>query len=288
MKRLAVALMAAAALTTTALTATAPASAGPEVDITPPAVGSCHDLTIDEAIKWVEPDEPVDCTTRHTTVTHHVIQFEEAPDWEDMQTLSDTVTPACLSAMRPYLGGTQKALEMSAYVYTWYLPTKAQREAGANWVRCDLAVIGRGELRQLPTDGPPTLGDLPLEDDIARCRYRYRGDGEYYVTACALAHAYRAKYAVRFPEGAYPGLRSMRKFALRECADRLPNQGFYWEVPVRIEWRAGWRYAICYKSTSGAGGGSLRVSGSSTAPRTIPAEIGVLKYPAVHGDRSGR
>lgn len=261
-------LLVAVALTAVTATLAAPAEAG-LVDITPPEVGSCHDLSVEEATQWTDPAEPVDCTTVHTTETFRVLELEGTPDWDDKEALYDLVEPRCLSGLRSYLGGTQKALEMSAYFVLWYLPTAAQREAGATWVRCDLAVLGRSKLRRLPTHRPPSLGSLPLDDDIARCRFRYK-DGNYYVTACAQTHAYRAKEAVRFDDGPYPGLRSMREFAIRKCSKRLPHQGFYWEVPVRSEWRAGWRYAICYQSTSDAGGGSRRVPVGGAGPDGLP------------------
>jgi hypothetical protein len=156
-----------AAVTTATVLAPATSShAG--VDVTPPAVGSCHELTLKEGPS--DPDPAVRCTERHTSVTTRIVRFRNAPDWGNIDRLLARIETPCNKGRLALFDGHAKPLQMSAYVEFFFIPTKAQRDAGAKWVRCDVALAGGRSLRALPTDRDPALGRLPLPDRLARCR----------------------------------------------------------------------------------------------------------------------
>lgn len=243
--RLGAAVLLAALTSLTTVTAAAPARAG--VDITPPAVGSCHDLTKGEAWSSSEPDPAVSCTERHTTVTVKIVELSGTPNWQDTAALSRAMFVKCWRAVDATLDGSVAARVRSAYILYWFIPTKAQRDAGAKWIRCDLGLPNGDRLRPLPTDGGPQLGGLPLPDNIARCRLGRGGDFE--VVVCSHGHAFRATHHIHRSGDQYPGARAMRRWTIRKCRARI-NTGFYFEYPQsRLAWQAGMRYAVCLKET---------------------------------------
>lgn len=234
------------------LTTLPAASAGPAargtVDITPPEVGSCHDLTYDEAWNFADPDPAVDCTTEHTSVTLKVVTFDKTPDWNDDDALADIYYPPCERALLRLFDGKAKALAASAFDFWWFGPTKAQRDAGAKWVRCDVALAAGARFVPLPTDGDPELGSLPLDDSVARCRRRK--SHETFPTACSASHAYRATEILKYPSETYPGVPRIKQWTYRKCDARLGRSFGYYSWPGRVRWRIGIPYSLCYKTTT--------------------------------------
>ncbi|KAA1427582.1 hypothetical protein [Nocardioides antri] len=236
-------LVALTALTT--LTAASPARAG--VDITPPEVGSCHDLTYDEFLAQTEPEPAVACSDWHNAVTVGVVEFDTAPDWSDAGAVFKEATTPCLTAMVDGLGGTARTVSRSAFVLTTYAPTEAQRNAGAAWIRCDVVLHAADELLKLSPRGLPVLASLPLEDKFARCRQHRRLD--YVLNNCLRYHHWRATESIRISTDGWPGYNAARRIALRKCRGRMPDE-FLFEWPrSRQSWRAGFRDAICFAKT---------------------------------------
>lgn len=244
--RLGAAVILAALTPLTAVTAPSPASAG--VDITPPVVGSCHDVTKAEAGEASEPDPAVACTERHTTTTVQVVTLDGTPNWRDYAALNRAMFVRCWRAIDAALPGDVAARVRSAYMLYWFIPTKAQRDAGANWIRCDVGLPNGDRLVNLPTDGSPELGSLPHPDRIARCRLG--SDASFEVVVCSHGHSFRATHHVRHPADNYPGAREMQRWAIRKCRDRI-SAGFYIEYPMdKLAWQAGHRFAVCQKQTT--------------------------------------
>ena len=230
----------------------APGSASAEatrggVDITPPAVGSCHAMTFDEAMAYADPDPAVDCTTAHTSVTVKVVTFTGQPDWTDGDALYRQYGAPCSRAELALVGGKAKALQMSAYDFWVFFPTKAQRDAGANWVRCDVLLPVGKTLTSLPTDGDPELGAPPLADDLARCKAGKARS--YLVTACSGPHAFRATTFLKHRGTAYPGRERLSRWTNRRCWTELGHRFGYYTIPNAQRWRAGLRYSICFTTT---------------------------------------
>ena len=245
--RLGAAVLAAALLPMTAVTAS-PAGAGTGTDTTPPEVGSCHDLTRDEAWAATEPDPAVPCTDAHTSETIAIVDLGANPHWSDTSAVLRSAKIPCLRALTSYFDGRVRELSWSAYSYYVFFPTRAQRRAGATWLRCDVALAGSRRMTQLPTDGPAELGSLPLPDSQAGCR---QGKAEYYAQLrCSDPHAFRTTHVVKHPGTRFPGARVMRRWAFRKCKDRLGRNAFLYEWPdSRAAWRLGDHFAICEKKT---------------------------------------
>jgi hypothetical protein len=218
------------------------------VDTTPAAVGTCHALTFKEGFHAADPDPAVDCATAHTTVTVKVVALPDSVDWGDAAALSAALDGPCEKAKLKLFDGNARSVQMSAYDIWWFEPTKAQKAAGARWIRCDVALTAGETLRPLPTDGDPQLGQLPLDDRVARCR---RGKAaNYYPTACDKKHAYRAAVALKHPGAAYPGLHRMVAWTHRRCTAKLGRSFGYYQTPTRVHWKVGERYTICFKKTT--------------------------------------
>lgn len=228
-----------------AVAVTGPASAGPGTDVTPPALGSCFDLTFDEMRAASSDEPPVPCSAPHTTTTFHVVEFAEAPDWNDEDSFESDVYDACNPAWVEVLGGNPKLITRSSYTYHWLMPTPAQRDAGAAWVRCELALLAGGRTAPLPQH--VRLGSLPLSDAVARCR---EGEGaRYRVTVCARPHQYRATYSVRIPGTRWRGEDRIQAFALRQCDERIRGDFYYQWPSSRYWWRLGFRFVTCLPRT---------------------------------------
>jgi hypothetical protein len=244
MRRLGAAVLLAAALTPlTAVTASSPAHAG-EVDITPPAVGSCHDLTYDEYLAWTEPDAEVDCSARHTSVTIKVKEFSTPPNWNEWPRIVVRMYVPCLESLVAATGGRSAQVQMTAYGLTFYKPTKAQRDAGAAWVRCDAVLHGGTEALA------PVPADIQLEGDrpplnVRKCRLSERAD--FALTVCSRRHVYISTWTFRMRGDDYPGERVARRFAYRKCENKLGSDtrwNYEW-VASKLNWRAGLRSAVC-------------------------------------------
>jgi hypothetical protein len=214
--------------------------------VTTPAVGDCHALTYAEGEKPTDPDPTVSCTDSHTSITVEVVQLT-SPDWSNMTKIGQQIAKPCTRGWIDALGGEPKKVKLSAYSYFWFIPTEAERDAGATWVRCDAALLGGTKLLPLPAGTNIHLGSLPLSDNVARCRTGKSTD--YRVVACSKRHTYHATLALKYPGSTYPGKRASARWALQHCRARM-NGAFYWEsVPSKLAWKLGLRYAVCMPKT---------------------------------------
>lgn len=246
MKRLLGAGVAAAVLMAplAAVTGQQPASA--QVDTDPPAIGSCHHLTYAEVRGVSSGKPPVPCTDPHTAVTFDVVEFPAPPDWNDEDTYRDEVLDQCNRSWVEVLGGNAKTITRSSYTYYWLLPTPAQRDAGAAWVRCELVALGGDRIVRLPRR--VELGGLPLPDAVARCREGERADLR--LTVCARPHQYRATHSVKLPWRGWRNDDAAQKFAYRECDERIRGHFYYQWPSSRYWWLLGFRYATCLRKTT--------------------------------------
>lgn len=217
------------------------------VDTSPPRVGSCHDLSIREAYARAEPDPAVDCSERHTTITIKIIRFGSKPNWRNTAKLNRKVQKKCSPKLFEFFGNRKRAVQLSAYNVYWFQPTKRQRRAGAKWIRCDLALYRPNSVPRLPTSGDPKLGSTPLARKVAKCRKGKRQN--FAVTTCNTSHRFRATHAVRYRSNRYPGIRKIKKFAVRKCRRKLGRRLGYVESPTRAMWKGGLDRVVCLKRT---------------------------------------
>lgn len=249
--RLGAAVLTVALASLTAVTSTS-ATAGPSVDISPPEVGSCHDLTWEEAYGESEPLPAVPCTEPHTLITTRVVTFSQAPDW-DSEEVANRVVKQCDAALIDFFDGKVRSIQMSTYGIWFFYPTEAQQEAGASWARCDVGLystVGRSTdptIKKLPTDGAPVLGALPLPDAVAKCR---KGAGaDFGVTTCDRTHSYRVARTPLYPGDTYPGQRRINSWTVDKCRRELRRSFGYWSAPSKFGWKADLRYSLCYRTT---------------------------------------
>lgn len=226
----------------TSLLSVSPAQA---VDTTPPAVGNCHHLTIEEARATSDPDPAVDCSTRHTSVTIRVIHFDEKI-WRDTARVQRKTFKKCGRALHAYFEYRGKEVALSSYGIYSFFPSREQRDAGAMWTRCDLALIRPKSVPRLPTNGDPVLGSLPLSDEIAKCRKGRRQD--YHPTTCNTRHQFRATHAARYRKTTYHRY-SIERFAKWKCRRKLGDDLAFATWPTRLGWQARYRHVVCYKKT---------------------------------------
>lgn len=220
-----------------------------------PGVGTCHDLTYDQAYADSDPAPAVPCRRTHTLRTFLVPTVPDRIDMDDDEALEALVTRRCSPALlRVVSGGSLERRLMSAYSYFWFTPTRAQVRAGARWVRCDLALLaGLDGITTLPRASRPQLqGRPPYDDRVARCYTGRQPGGYHYVTACSRKHQYRARkvYDLGGPKGrAYPGRQGFERIGERRCA---PVTGRRWHqfVPDEEQWLGDYRYVVCTTRTT--------------------------------------
>ena len=113
-----------------------------------PKVGKCYDLTYKESLQGTSNADPVPCKDKHTSVTIYVGEFDPIVDGHLLAVDSDEVqaqiAKVCPSKVGDWVGGSVDAQRLSRFKATWFSPTLAESDAGADWFRCDL-VAKRGE-----------------------------------------------------------------------------------------------------------------------------------------------
>lgn len=183
-----------------------------------PAVGSCWVMTWSEAAGEVAPDTGVDCTEAHTTQVVAVGQLPDGVTWDQWSQVTSAVDAACDPAWEAVTTDDPLLYRRSAYQQFWFMPSEQQRDAGARWIRCDLA-REHGEQLLSVTDAelPPVTRSLPAE--VRRCM-----TADFRGTVCSASDrlvAWRGRGAF---ELAVPSsdTRARRKVN-REAEDRCPR-----------------------------------------------------------------
>jgi hypothetical protein len=104
----------------------------PSVHVPSPAVGQCRNTAANDS--WVDDTPTVDCSKTHTLETVAVIKPVEKLTLAQAKQL----VASCESPEVNYLGIADR--EVRTIVLAVFWPSKAQRAAGQNWVRCDVGV----------------------------------------------------------------------------------------------------------------------------------------------------
>lgn len=225
------------ALVVAALLAT-PAQANYRV----PHVGDCHLRTFKQASGAASARGEVPCTDKHTLMTIAVKRLIGPVNWDNKSALYNKIERKCWNALESRLGSSDLVRSQSAYTWFWFRPSNRQRQHGAKWLRCDLALYGENRLMPLAPDVALTSAEIP--DSIRRC-LTTRGT----LTVCARPHGYRSVGAFRIT-GGYPSADRARNLALRKCDRFVTSRGSAWTYPSRGEWAAGYRSMVCYDVTT--------------------------------------
>lgn len=224
---------------------TGPAGAAePDPLLGAPAVGSCYDVTYTEmAADSLPVGSEVPCTSRHTLRTSAVVAVDEDVDLTSLRPVYRASDAGCDAGEAEVLGGSDRLRSLDAYAVPVFVPTAAERDAGARWISCHVSTFGGDRLLPLPTTGDPTdlrLGRAPLPDDRAGCR-----DASLRLTACDRAHRWRLTGVVDLGER-WPGLRAAKQRALDGCRRVTTSDRFRYVVPAtRWHFDLSPRLAVC-------------------------------------------
>ena len=120
---------------------------------------------------------------------------------------------AATPSYEEWMGRSQLARALTAYGRSWFIPTKAERNQGARWVRCDVILMGGNTaLAPLPYDAAPLVPN-PITDSVRKCL-----TGKYYWTTCDRSHSWRASGDFNVRKGKYPTAKQMRAIAIKKCS----------------------------------------------------------------------
>lgn len=222
-----------------------------------PEVGSCHDLSFEQAVGATDPRDSVPCSAPHTSVTFHVGSLNQLRDGHLLAVDSDAVqaelAELCPAKLPAFLGGGDDQFRMSQFKPVWFTPSLQQADQGSNWFRCDAVALRRdNDLMPLPEQARGILGK-PGGTAFATCGSGTPGQAGFAKVACKLPHQWRAAKTVALPgDGKYldPSLTQMADQNCKDAASAAAGNnlkftwGFTW--PPQEQWQSGLRYGICW------------------------------------------
>ena len=207
-----------------------------------PAVGQCSDMSMRELRQETYAEAPVDCAGAHTA---EVVAVATMPDGVGYGVkpakLLRIAIRACRPAVQQRVGASSLALRLTAYEVGYFLPTKAQRAAGARWLRCDVTL--RGGKRLVPLPASLEVGSFPFSRAVSRCL----GGRKLLVTSCSQRHSYRSTAAMKVRGKRYPSRDAWLRIGGRHCpsAVRTPRDyRFTWSS--KAAWQTGDKSLVCY------------------------------------------
>jgi len=203
-----------------------------EAMLNAPPVGSCYDLRGDQVEAERVPDaEEVPCSGPHTSRTVGVV--EVPPDTD-----SDQQEVACFEEALRYLDGEPVLFIRSLLNLGTYTPSRADVEAGASWVRCDVH-MGSINDTQLPDQVRRRGFQSGILDPTVDWCLRKNGAS----VPCSEPHDYDVSGVPEAdsPES-YPDESEASDLADKMCPE--PVELYYPATPPI--WEAGYRYLICW------------------------------------------
>jgi hypothetical protein len=212
-----------------------------------PVVGECRDLTIADIYPHSNTTPTLDCTEAHTSKVIAVAQLPAGRTWANtpVEAQSRIIYRACYPALFSILGRSYAVRDMTAFSSAWFIPTKAERNKGARWLRCDLVLYAGTKLADIPYDAAPMLPAPPLPDSVARCL-----TGKFYNTVCAARHSFRASGTFQIGSRKYPSERKFNNAGQQRCPAIVTTKAFRWTWPSESRWAAGDHVVVCYSKTT--------------------------------------
>jgi hypothetical protein len=236
------------------------ASEAPEPPPAPEA-GSCYRLSLEEAARPTNENQPVPCTKKHTARTIHVGRLDTVVDGHSLGVDSDRVqeqlATTCPEELAGFLGGTDEARRLSRFQAIWFSPTLEEYDAGADWFRCDVVAVGAPDtLLDLPSDQrlEGILGRPGALDTYGLCGTAEPGADGFERVACALPHSWVAISTIPIAGGEkYPGEAAVREAGDQACSDEVRARNdlvleytYGWEWPSSEQWAGGQHYGFCW------------------------------------------
>lgn len=202
-----------------------------------PLVGSCHQLTLDQAMTGrSDPSVPVPCSGSHTTQTVAVVASPSLTGMTDDQISAQGArlcAPALIKAE-----GTRLRFAQTAYQGLFFAPTAAEVAAGESWYRCDIALRAGTSLARLPKHLPRPLVPRRIPDSVRIC---YAGS---LLTTCSHRHTQRSIGAFTSPAKPFPSKAAFLRYARAKCPG---STGYLY--PSTTDWNSGYRVIVCFKKT---------------------------------------
>ena len=239
-------------------------SAPPTATEPPPAppTGTCYQMSFDEALSPTAAGEERPCRRPHATETYHVGRLDlvagghqSAVDSEQVQ---QQVATACPAALPRFLGGDLETLRLSMIRPVWFTPTLEESDLGADWFRCDVAVVARDEaLVPLTGSLKRALAAEGGLDRYAMCGTAAPDSPKFERVVCSAEHSWRAISVVPLTaQKKYPGEAAVRQrgagcedAALEHVEDPLATWGWAYEWPTKEQWEAGTTFGRCWVTT---------------------------------------
>jgi Septum formation len=273
-----VAVAAVAALALAGCTAVAPSSsAAPQPTAKPasaqPAAGQCWNASMADAGAWSEWEgaAATSCSKSHTLYTFGVVKLSglASTSW------ATSATNPALSAAISTKAGSACAASYAKFLpaATWnqqlinnffFVPTRAQWQSGARWVRCDLGVIGYGTTvaKEKLSDLPSSISTLVKAVSSDPARYGYcintadststgpLSDAEGVVTDCRDDPQWTLATHGTLPGGAtaaYPSSSKLKTEVDAICEQGLSKGDTYSAYyPSASDWKSGTRDVECW------------------------------------------
>lgn len=223
-----------------------------------PADRDCYRLDIDTAVAPTTEAPPVDCGSRHTSMTYAVGTLDAQVGGHLLAVDSDRVQAqvarSCPQRLAHFLGGEPADLQLSMLRAVWFTPTVEESDSGADWYRCDvIAVASDGELASLTGRLRGVLGTPDGRNRYGMCGTAQPGAADFTRVICSRPHSWRAISTVSIPGRKYPGEQAARAAGQQPCQDAGRDAasdalnfrwGYQW--PTSQQWQAGQHYGLCW------------------------------------------
>jgi hypothetical protein len=218
------------------------------VPIKPPRDRACYRLDYQDAIAPTNESEPVNCHTRHTSMTFAVAKAR-TPNGARAQGAR-----TCPTRFGRFVGGSLEDRRLSMLRAIWFTPSMEQTEAGARWYRCDVIALAREErLARLTGAIFGVLDTVAGQYLYGLCATAAPGTPHFYREICPARHPWGPIATVPFAGRHHPGLAKVRaagegpcEDAGRAAADDTLNFQWSYEWPTAEQWAAGQHYGICW------------------------------------------
>lgn len=195
----------------------APSTAGAVDPLTgSPEKGECYDVTYAQSAGESIDEEPVLCTERHTIwVTNVILIPGTDPIDPASPALQAQLLTACYDARDTAIGGDLTRFGRSVYQIVYFVPTQAQRDAGARWASCGLVLLKAGGLVSTTRPTPARLASDRVPASLALCVNR-----KFQATPCSESHIAKSKVGIAL-KGADATVERAQKIAERTCPRKV-------------------------------------------------------------------
>lgn len=227
--------------------------------LTPPTIGACRDLTVDDLDQPSNADPVVDCARDHTAQTFAIgtLPDDTGSAYRD-ERHGKFVFETCSRGFREFLGADESLAMRTQLGWAWFRPSQRGWDRGARWYRCDLVggPTGAKRLRDLPEQAKGLFSaDRP--DAWLTCA---RGEtvAESEKVPCSEDHDWRAVTTIKVgqPDEEYPGDRIVQVRSRDRCSDWVgswlhypPDYDYGYSWFREAEWSTGNRRSICWART---------------------------------------